>query len=686
MGTLQLILAFHNHQPVGNFENVFREAFEKCYDPFVRFLEERPELRVSLHYSGCLFDWLEAREKQFLKRLARLVRRNQVEILGGGYYEPILPLIPENDAVGQLQYMNQYLKKRFSKTPSGFWLTERVWEQKIPRLSAQAGLRYTAVDDVHFTLAGLDESEIRNFFITEEEGFPLYLFPIPQSLRYLIPFREPGETLECLRRLSENVEGPAVVTYADDGEKLGLWPGTYQWVFREGWLARFADALEENRSWITLKTFSEVLEEWKGRPVKKVYLPTASYEEMGEWAMNPAKSREFSLFKRDLESGGSWHRARVFFQGGTFKNFLAKYSEADWMRSRMKWASERVQKLKGTAQEKARRELWQAQCNCPYWHGVFGGLYLHHLRRSTYEHLIRAEKIARTEKSRSPQLISKDLNEDGVEELVVETPDLSFYFQPHRGGSIAEIDYKPDCLNLLDTVTRREEAYHRELVERKGGGEGRGKSIHEIEKPVSEDVLKRLAFDPYDRLSFVEKFLPSDATLNDFWKAQTQPGEEPPQKVRYQGTWKLIKGLGQMSLKAQAPMGPASALCALEKVVRIPGSGTGFTVTWKVTNLSSEAIVGLWGSEWNFTFYDREREEAEVRQTEIQDGWSPVHLRIDSDTPFDYWQFPIETVAQTEKDFRLIHQGISVFPHWRLELAPRRSFERNLTFSFSSSR
>ena len=119
--------------------------------------------------------------------------------MGGGYYEPILPLIPEQDAVHQLFFMNQYLKRRFRQAPMGFWLTERVWESKLPRLTAQAGLNYTAVDDTHFSLAGIPESEIKNFFITEEEGYPLYLFPIPKFLRYVIPFKEPQETLDYLR-------------------------------------------------------------------------------------------------------------------------------------------------------------------------------------------------------------------------------------------------------------------------------------------------------------------------------------------------------------------------------------------------------------------------------------------------------------------------------------------------------
>ncbi len=684
MGATRFILALHNHQPVGNFENVFREAFEKCYDPFLKFLEEHPFLTVSLHYSGCLLDWLEAREKQFLRRLKRLIHKNQVEILSGGYYEPILPLIPERDAAGQIRYMNRYLARHFGRDPQGFWLTERVWEPKLPRIAAQAGLKFTAVDDSHFSLAGLAESEIKDFFITEEEGFPLFLFPIPKSLRYAIPFNDPGETIEYLRKRASESDPSSVVTYADDGEKFGLWPGTYQWLYREGWLERFARALEENGSWLKLKTFSQVLEEEKGRPVKKVYLPTASYEEMGEWALSNEKALEFSKLKKELISERVWEEARFFFQGGIFKNFLTRYSEADWMRSKMKWVSAQVAKVRNPKKKKkAERELWQAQCNCPYWHGVFGGLYLHHLRRSTYEHLIRAESLSNSAKPGSfPRLIEEDLNEDSVKEVVIESRPFAFYFLPHRGGVLTELDFRPQLMNVLDTLTRREEAYHREILGKKGGGQSKGKSIHDLAKKVAPEILERAAFDPWERFSLLDYFLPPATTFEDYWKARFQSLVKDPTQIFYSKNWKKNKKGGELILRAEIPLQDGEV--EMEKRVQINADKNQFEIFWSLTNRSPKKLDCLWGAEWGFNFFDREKQYQDTRQIKIQDGWSPVNIQITGEEAFDYWQFPIETLSQTEVDFRLIHQGISVFPHWRMNLQPQETFHRHLSFRFSN--
>jgi len=84
-------------KPVGNFDEVFRQAFADAYAPFLAFLESRPALRLAFHHSGPLLQWLALHEAGYLGRLRALVERGQVELWGGGFFEPILPAIPEVD-------------------------------------------------------------------------------------------------------------------------------------------------------------------------------------------------------------------------------------------------------------------------------------------------------------------------------------------------------------------------------------------------------------------------------------------------------------------------------------------------------------------------------------------------------------------------------------------------------------
>src|SRR3989442_7595483 len=167
-----------------------------------------------------------------------------------------LSVIPDRAAVGQVTLLSRWLHRRLGAPPRGLWLAERAWERLLRKTLALTGLRYTILDDSHFVQAGLDPGSLSGYYLTEKEGHPLAIFPISKDLRYLIPFRVPEDLIGLLARLGERGSEVAV-TYADDGEKFGLWPDTYQWVYEEGYLERLFAALEQESSWLRLQTFGE---------------------------------------------------------------------------------------------------------------------------------------------------------------------------------------------------------------------------------------------------------------------------------------------------------------------------------------------------------------------------------------------------------------------------------------------
>ncbi|MDP2727981.1 MAG: hypothetical protein Q8P59_10630, partial [Dehalococcoidia bacterium] len=234
---LYLGLAFHNHQPVGNDTGVFALAYERSYLPLVKALEEHPAIRVSLHYSGPLLDWILENRPQFLDRLAALVARRQVEIMGGGYYEPILPAIPQADRLGQIEKMSAFIKERFNQQPTGLWLTERVWEPDLPSTLARAGIQWTVVDDTHFRLAGMEDKDLFGYYVTEDQGYTLKVFPTSKYLRYAIPWHDVPRVLDYLLEVAAT--GAALAVLGDDGEKFGLWPGTFAHCWERGWVREF---------------------------------------------------------------------------------------------------------------------------------------------------------------------------------------------------------------------------------------------------------------------------------------------------------------------------------------------------------------------------------------------------------------------------------------------------------------
>jgi alpha-amylase len=430
MAQVQLTLVIHNHQPVGNFDHVFEQACERAYLPFLRTLLEFPSVRIGLHTSGCLWEWVEAHRPEYGRLVDELLARGQVELLGGGMYEPILPVLPARDALWQLRRMNRFLLERFGKAPVGAWIPERVWEPQLPELLAQAGLQYCLLDDYHFEGNAPPEQIATDYFLTDHAGSEVALLPISKQLRYTIPFKPASDTLEYLRTLRESAEQSPLAVFGDDGEKFGIWPDTYEWVFEQGWLREFLRALTDAQDWLQIPLPSEVLEQRQAAGF--VYVPARSYFEMGEW------TRVGTTGSED-------------FLPGHWRNFFSKYPESRQLFARVCEVSAALHLRGDSVSSEVWDHLGRAQCNCCYWHGVFGGLYLNYLRAALTRHLLQAETTAGGPRESNATRLSNDA--------------LSVTIHPESGLSVSRIDYYPTLFNWTDVVARRREEYHSKLID-----------------------------------------------------------------------------------------------------------------------------------------------------------------------------------------------------------------------------
>ncbi|HLC18623.1 MAG TPA: alpha-amylase/4-alpha-glucanotransferase domain-containing protein, partial [Thermodesulfobacteriota bacterium] len=379
----------HNHQPAGNFPQVLEDSFKKSYWPFLKTVARYPEIKLTLHNSGYLLDWIIENHPEYIELLSKMVSSGQVEIMGGGYYEPVLSVIPDPDRLAQIRMMAGRVKELFGVAPRGLWLAERVWDPCLPTTLKEAGVEYVLVDDYHFIKAGLAHEELGGYYITEDRGSIVKIFPGSERLRYLIPFKPVDKLEEYLAGLEGSLRRGNAAIYGDDGEKFGVWPGTHKWVFTDGWLEGFLARIR-SLDFVRPVTLAEYMD--AEEPLGRVYLPTASYMEMGEWSLPAGASRDYALLMEELKNTVEGERIARFVQGGTWRNFFAKYPEANWMHKRMLLVSAELgSRGEGKAAERARRYLYKAQCNDAYWHGIFGGLYLPHLRREVYSNLLKAE-------------------------------------------------------------------------------------------------------------------------------------------------------------------------------------------------------------------------------------------------------------------------------------------------------
>ncbi len=629
------LFAVHNHQPVGNFPWVFERAFRDCYEPFLDALAGHPEVRFTLHFSGPLWEFMQAKERRSWDLVKEMTGRGQLELLGGGFYEPVLTIIPEEDRVGQLNMMSDFLAENFGRRPRGLWLTERVWEPHLPKTLAGAGLEYTLLDEEHFHYAGV--LDLEHPHITEEEGSPLVLFPVSKELRYSIPFRTIEEVRACFRQIAER---GGVAILGDDGEKFGLWPGTHKWVYKEGWLAAFLSFLENEG--IRTMTYSEYLDR---RPsLSLVYLPPASYEEMMEWVLDPAGFEAFRALKQGVSP-----QDRRYLRGGFFREFFLKYPESNHLHKRMLLVSREIREKPSPG---AARELYKAQCNDPYWHGIFGGLYLPHLRESAYRHLIEAEKKRPLE----PGWESLDYDLDGREELFFRNERFNLLFKPSFGGALVEFDDRLLGRNFSDVLARRPESYHHPKDQ--GSSDG-GKSIHEQAKKLPPEAASLLSYDWHPRFSLLDHFLHPQTTLDGFRKVDYgEQGDFVNQEYQVvrQGDSFLLFRRGHIWVDGER--------FPVRVSKRIEAGKGGVLFAYELESESEEDIPVLFGVEWNFYLLPR---EWDIRKGTISLAGGKWLLEFAGDPQI--WQFPLQTLSQSEEGYDIIHQGMCFLPHWKSNLA-----------------
>jgi alpha-amylase len=704
--SIRLALVLHNHQPVGNFDGVIQQAYQDSYRPFLDVFEQYPNLRISLHTSGPLAEWLDRNYPDYLDRLAALVGEGRVEIVGGAFYEPILTMIPPRDRVGQIQSFSRWLHERLGAQVNGMWIAERVWEQSLVGDLAEAGIRYTILDDFHFKAAGLAPDELHGYYLTEDDGQLVCVFPGSERLRYIIPFGSPQETIDYLGQIAERQPG-AIVVFADDGEKFGTWPDTKKHVYQDGWLRAFYDALSKNQSWIHVTTLAEAVESVP--PVGKIYLPDASYREMTEWVLPPARQLEYEQAKHELEHDPRWPRIAPFVRGGFWRNYKVRYPEAAEMYARMMQVSRRLHEAvesgaSGELVDHARRELYRGQCNCSYWHGAFGGIYLPHLRNAIYNHLIAADNLLDQAAGKPGAFIegaSGDFNFDARQEVQLAGDKILALFAPAAGGQMYELDVRPICVNLLATMTRRPEAYHRKVLAGATTGDGQAASIHDRVVFKQEGLDRRLAFDTYSRKSLLDHFFDSDATL-----AAVQSGAAAERGDFLTGRYeaRLRRNPDRIQVQMTRDGNAWGVPLRMTKGITLAAGGRTLEIAYLVEGLPPERHFHF-AVEFNFAalpagaedryFHDGRHRRlghlgtpldlADVVSLSLVDEWLGIDVALTANRMTNLWTFPIETVSGSEGGFELVHQSVVVMPHWHIagDEHGRWSVRLNLTLDSS---
>jgi len=411
---ISLVLGSHAHVPYGAETSEFEKVYTGLLRPFVSGLYKYPQIQAALHYSGVLLHWVERSHPELLMLIEDMVARKQVEMLGGGFYEPMLPIIPLQDKIGQIELLTTYLRRQFGKRPQGCWLPAFVWEQGLVSPLSACGMNFTFLGERQFALAGGNEYTP---CICEDQGKLLTVFPVLQSPEAALAGKGISALLSgllenCGKRYPEKTElvvalFPSTVSVGKNESAENAW-------------GRFFEEISRCESYAETVIPGKLIRDLNG--LQKLYIPDSS----------------------DTANGIPPRR------------FTIAYPEAGGIHAKMVFTNVLINQLRGDKSRKlsAHEELWKAQSGDLFRFTGAQGLHNHSLRNAAYSALLGAEQISREKSKFVPSLVPFDFNMDGVQEWLFQDTRINCYVQS-TGGGIFELDYLPKTWNYLDTCGGR---------------------------------------------------------------------------------------------------------------------------------------------------------------------------------------------------------------------------------------
>ena len=417
-GKILLILGSHAHVPSGASESEFEYVYVNKIRPFVSTLYRYSNIQAVLHYSGVLLYWVERTHPEFFMLIEDMVSRKQAEILGGGFYEPMFPIIPLQDRIGQVELLTTYLRRHFGKRPQGCWMPFMAWEQHLANAISASDMNYTFLSQKQFKQAGLTDAEIFSPCITEDQGRLLTIFPVSTSVEEDLAVKSFSHVFIELKKKFDESEGISA-----EGKIICVFPETV------------SSTPDEAPETIWNRFFEEIS---LSKNIVEIALPSKILRSTANFSVNSKKINK-----------ASFPNSSALNDDYSPRRFLIEYDEANGIYSKMMFTNMLINQLKGDKSRKlnAKEELWKAQDSCFFSPGR--GYLRSELRKTAYSSLIRAERLTREKEKFIASLIQYDFDFDGIKEFLYQDQLINCYIQL-KGAGIFELDYLPKEWNYLD--------------------------------------------------------------------------------------------------------------------------------------------------------------------------------------------------------------------------------------------
>jgi hypothetical protein len=375
--------------------------------------------------SGSLVEWLERCHAEFFMILNEMIARKQIDILGGGYYAPLFPLVPPVDRVGQIELLTTALRKFFGKRPRGAWIPSSAWDPSMISSLTTCGLEYVLLDRIMIESSGFSDVDGYTPVTVEDNGKTVTVLPLDNLYRNLERF-SPASFFSELNSLAIENEERVITVFLAESSIPALFScadGDKSWF--ESFLALVSASQD-----IELST--------PGKILKNKSLYRRAFVSQG---MSPF----------DIDEAQTLDDIRLLARTSV-KCYMVNEPDVMNLYAKMMYVHALVNQLRGDKARKnnARQELWMAQNG-----DVFlprsrkDAMHFRKLRMLAFKNLLVAEKSSRLRGVFAPSINMFDFDMDGVKEYLCQLDRLNLYVH-QDGGKIFELDVLDANRNYCD--------------------------------------------------------------------------------------------------------------------------------------------------------------------------------------------------------------------------------------------
>ncbi len=408
MGNLKLCLSLV--ADISENESVLEQNYHKVYKRFASFLYAHPKLPFSVSFSGAQLLFYKKNHLEYIDLISQLTNRKQLEVLGGGYYNPIFPLLFPQDRSGQIELLTSELRQTIGKRPRGMQLFGSVWESSLIPCLQTCGMEYVFLDSSLLVRSKKQYLPI----ITAYQGKSVAVLPLFRD----VPISENMSAEQfvslILKKIAEDCPAEAdfdrVMCVSVSIEQM-------QAMLDSNFLEDFSKIAEaENATSIEIANPLTVVKSCTH--FERLYIPASMDSKIAQWAVpeNPVSSATIYELLQNYPQSDRLYRRMMYV------SLLANQSHGDKMRKK-----------------EAREHLWEGQNGKAYICAPDGSFASTAVRQAAFRSLNSAEKLVRDAGDFTESITAFDYNADGIPEYVCQMQSFSACIE-RLGGCISELE------------------------------------------------------------------------------------------------------------------------------------------------------------------------------------------------------------------------------------------------------